>query len=190
MAPLYKPPTKWPTVPMPWLALVHKADPDFERKKHREVEYVASSGRVFRADPYHRGAFETPEKTVTVSYSGPLTFAAGDLTGVGGDVVILINESLTPGVLTTRTAAQMFADITGAVPNVGHFLRMVNNLNGADMIVQPGAGVIVKDRADWQISQIVVRRMTYVEIRAQFPDAAHAVFTVDSIGSPYSALIG
>jgi hypothetical protein len=34
----------------PWLALVSAADPDFQRKKHREVEYEFA-GRNFYADP-------------------------------------------------------------------------------------------------------------------------------------------
>lgn len=54
--PLYKPPIKGSTLTMPWLSLVHKADPDFERAKHRQVEYVFDN-RVFVADPLHRGAY-------------------------------------------------------------------------------------------------------------------------------------
>ena len=52
----YLPPTRVVTVEKPWLALVNQADPEFQRRKHREVEYVTSSGRTFVADPYNRGA--------------------------------------------------------------------------------------------------------------------------------------
>lgn len=58
MAPLYKPPTKVVSTEIPYLAMVTQSDPDFERRKHREVEYAASSGKVFSvADPYNRGAY-------------------------------------------------------------------------------------------------------------------------------------
>lgn len=54
---LYRPPTKVTTLEIPFLTLVQKADPDHERFKHREIEYVMPGGRVFRADPYVRGAY-------------------------------------------------------------------------------------------------------------------------------------
>lgn len=56
MAPLYKPPTRVVTTEVPYLALVTQYDPDFERRKHREVEY-AFQGRVFLGDPYVRGLY-------------------------------------------------------------------------------------------------------------------------------------
>ncbi len=57
-APLYRPPTRVVTVEIPFLALVTQSDPEFERRKHREVEYVIQrNGRIFLADPYVRGAY-------------------------------------------------------------------------------------------------------------------------------------
>lgn len=53
---LYKPATKVTSVPFPYLALVTRSDPDFERKKHREVEYAFSS-KVFLNDPYTSGPY-------------------------------------------------------------------------------------------------------------------------------------
>ena len=53
---LYNPPTKGTTIEMPFLALVTRADPEFERRKYREVEYEFS-GRFFLANPYQRGLF-------------------------------------------------------------------------------------------------------------------------------------
>jgi len=54
---VYRPPTRVVTVERPWLALVNQADPEFGRRKHREVEYVTSQGRTFVADPYNRGLY-------------------------------------------------------------------------------------------------------------------------------------
>lgn len=65
MAPLYKPPTKVATSEVPYLALVTQFDPDFERRKHREVEYEFE-GRVFLADPYVRGAYNVHDNVYPV----------------------------------------------------------------------------------------------------------------------------
>jgi len=59
MAPLYKPATKVQTVEMPYLSMVTTADPQFERRKHREVEYEVASGKVYVADPYVRGIYNS-----------------------------------------------------------------------------------------------------------------------------------
>lgn len=56
MANPYRPPIKGSTLTMPWLSLVHKADPDFERAKHRQIEYEGT-GRALYADPDKRGAY-------------------------------------------------------------------------------------------------------------------------------------
>jgi hypothetical protein len=53
----YNPPTRVQSLSVPWLALVLRADPDFQREKRREVEYEFSSGRVMRADRSTRGAY-------------------------------------------------------------------------------------------------------------------------------------
>lgn len=52
----YVPPTAVNAMDIPYLALVTRADPDFNRRKHREIEYEFSN-RVFIADPYVRGAY-------------------------------------------------------------------------------------------------------------------------------------
>lgn len=56
-APLYRPATKVQTSQVPYLALVTQADPDFERRKHREPQYEFS-GRVFFADPYTSNSYD------------------------------------------------------------------------------------------------------------------------------------
>lgn len=57
MAPRYQPPTRVTTLQMPYLALVTRADPEFERRKHREIEYEFA-GRVFIGDPSRRGPYD------------------------------------------------------------------------------------------------------------------------------------
>lgn len=39
------------------LSLVKKADPDWQKERSREREYVFSNGRVFTADRSKRGAY-------------------------------------------------------------------------------------------------------------------------------------
>lgn len=56
-APRYLPPTKVQTALIPYLALVTQADPEFERRKHREAQY-AFTGRVFYADPYNANTYD------------------------------------------------------------------------------------------------------------------------------------
>lgn len=69
---LYRPPTRVVTIEMPYLALVSQADPDFERRKHREVEYEFN-GRAFLADPYIRGAYDRLSNSYAVGqpYGAP-----------------------------------------------------------------------------------------------------------------------
>lgn len=85
MAPLYRPPTRVTSIQVPWLALVTRADPDFERRKHREVEYVTAGNTVFWADPQNRGAYDGLSNTYPVGqpYGGldPLVEAAKAPTG-------------------------------------------------------------------------------------------------------------
>ena len=170
--------------------MVLKADPDWARRKHREPEYYTSSGKVFYADPYKRGAYLTPSKTVTVSYSGPITLAAGDITGVGMDMVTLVSDGTAPGDFTTRTAAQMFADMAGAVAGVGLFLRIVNNAVGGDITLHPGDGVIFNDVSGWQTGSFAIARNRFADFKVQFPDSADCIFAADSQGSMYSTLVG
>lgn len=87
-APLYRPPTRVVTTERPYLALVTFVDPEFERKKHREVEY-AFEGRVFVADPSVRGIYN--------SYSN--TYAVGQPYGAL-DAVVVANRPLYSGVPT------------------------------------------------------------------------------------------
>jgi hypothetical protein len=56
MAPLYKPPTAGSTVQIPYLSLVQRADPDWQRLKFRDIEYETAN-KLFWANPYVRGAY-------------------------------------------------------------------------------------------------------------------------------------
>jgi hypothetical protein len=53
---VYNPPHAVTTLEIPYLSLVVRADPDFEKKKHREIEYQFA-GPNFYADPTNRGAY-------------------------------------------------------------------------------------------------------------------------------------
>lgn len=181
---LYKPPTRVTTISIPLISLVNRADPDRERFKHREAEWYEgggwTGGKIFFADPYKRGAYAIPVKRVTIAYSGPATFHAGDLTGVGQDFVYVNSTSATPGNLTTRTAAQMFSDIAGAYPGLDYNLRINNTGGGGDLILVGGSGVGI-------LGYNQVPNNTYSDCRVQFTDSSDAVITVWTWGNPYNA---
>jgi hypothetical protein len=136
----YRPVTKVTTIQVAFLNLVTRADPNWAKDKFWEIEYEFT-GKNYYANPYIRGAFNTPAKTVNVNYAGPATFAAGDLTGVGFDFVTVQSNNPTPGLLTTRTAAQMFGDIANAGPGVDWYLRIQNFGGTSHLTLNPGAGV-------------------------------------------------
>lgn len=62
----YNPTVKHPTRQIPLLALIGRVDPEFQRNKRREIEYVTSGGKVFRADPLTRGAYNDHSNTYPV----------------------------------------------------------------------------------------------------------------------------
>ncbi len=86
----YNPPTKVTTVPMPYLALVTGADPDFNRYKHREIEYEFQN-RVFVADPYVRGSYNDYSNVYPVGQP----FGALDATKIAAKAPTVGNS--TPG---------------------------------------------------------------------------------------------
>jgi len=57
-APLYKPPTQVTTCQQPYLALVTRADPDFQRYKYREIFYFFAGGRTFVENFAIQGAYD------------------------------------------------------------------------------------------------------------------------------------
>lgn len=177
---VYNPPTKVTTIQMPYLALVVRADPEFERRKHREVEYEFER-KLFVADPYVRGAYKTPVSKTIVNYAGPTTFNVGDLTGVGYDFVWAISQNATPGVLTTRTAAQMFSDIPNAGPLMAYVLRVVNFGGTSPLTLAPGQGVTFVNVAP-------INPNCFSDFTVTFADANNAAFTGTSANNPYNAI--
>lgn len=194
MAQPYRPPTKVVTTQTTLLAQVIAVDPEFERKKHWEIEYFPfSSGRVLYADPSKRGAYNTPEKTISIAYTGPATLAAGDITGVGYDFVTTINIAAAPGVLTMRTAAQMFSDIAGAVPNLGYALRVVNFGGTSALTLTPGDPNTLMTDNEWAgqpLRSDVIQPFNFSDYQVQFPDANNVRIKRVSANQPYSAIIG
>ncbi len=51
---LYLPPTKGQLCEQPYLALVSRADPDWQKYKYREVFYEFDGRRVFVENPYNQ----------------------------------------------------------------------------------------------------------------------------------------
>lgn len=181
MAPLYKPPTKVVTVQMSYAALVQRADPEFNRRKFREEELYGFQGKYFYGNPYVRGPYATPVKRNTVNYAGPATFQAGDLTGVGFDVVQVNSINPNPGTLTTRTAAQMFSDISGATPLMQYQLRISNTGGGGALTLAAGAGVTL-------VGNMVVKQNTFSDFVVTLTDSTHATITTSTSGSPYNSV--
>lgn len=179
---LYKPSTYVSNIVIPWLSIVQRADPDWARDKFRQVEYRLTN-RVFWANPYTRGSFNTAKKLTSVAYSGPATFAAGDLTNVGADFVTLKSTSATPGTLTTRTAAQMLADIPNGMAPLDYALRIANTGGGGDLTVAPGSGIQVVGRVP-----IVIKDQTFWDLVVRFLDSATAQFLVMGVDNPYNSV--
>lgn len=68
------------------------------------------------------------------------TFAAGQLTGSA--VTVYDSTATTPGSIATRTAAEMFADIPGAVAGGTYVLAVRNSSGSANtMTITAGTGV-------------------------------------------------
>ena len=70
---LYRPPTTVTTCEQPYLALVSRADPNWQRYKYREVFYVFDHARAFIENPYQQGAYDggrTNSYPVGTQYGG------------------------------------------------------------------------------------------------------------------------
>jgi hypothetical protein len=185
MAPLYKPPTKVSTVLIPYAALVSRADPTWNKYKFREIEYEFA-GKIFLGNPYKRGPYDTPVKLVTINYTGNTTFAAGDITGVGFDFVKVNSTSASPGVFTTRTAAQMFSDIPGATIPMGYYLR-INNIGGTSedfgipLTIAAGTGVSL-------FGVMSIAQNTYSDFTVSFVDTTHVQITTQTYNNLYQSV--
>lgn len=102
----------------------------------------------------HRGAFDESAITdivITLGSSlsvlataGPIVFPANTITGT--DDVFLLTTAVTPGTMTTRTAAQMYADIAALIgtQNVNGYiftLRITNTVVTNTLTLAAGTGV-------------------------------------------------
>jgi hypothetical protein len=85
----------------------------------------------------------------TINQSGGV-IPAGVLNGGCDNIIISVNPS--PGLLTTRTASQMFADLSGAVINQSFQARIINKgltnlwLGGGQGVTLNGCGAIKPGR--------------------------------------------
>ena len=179
-APLYKPPIGVTTVSIPYQAIVTRADPNWARYKFREIEYEFS-GKVFIANPYKRGPYDTPTKLVTINYTGSTTFAQGDITGVGFDFVNVNSTNASPSVFTTRSATQMFSDIVGATLPMGYYLRISNTGGGTPVTIGAGAGITL-------IGNIVIPQNTYSDFVVSFTDITDATITTQTYNNNYQSV--
>jgi hypothetical protein len=186
MPPLYKPPIKVTQVEYSMLALVSQADPDYQRLKHWDIEYDYPR-KNFYADPMHRGAYDTPSKVSNLNYAGPLTFAVGDLTGVGFDYVAINLNNPLPGVLTTRTASQMFGDIQAAAPLMQWLLRIANIGDGAPATIAGGTGVTVKG-TQVQNNAVPIPDNTFTDFIMTFVDAQTVTMQVNTFNNSFGSV--
>lgn len=94
----YRPPTRVVTTQVPWLALVTQADPDWARKKYREVEY-AFDQRAFFANPNQRGAYNRLGNTYPVGtqYGTPDPLITANLAPTVGNVSPGLYEGIPDG---------------------------------------------------------------------------------------------
>ncbi len=186
-APLYNPPTKVVTLTVPYLALVTRADPNFNKLKFWDVEYEFD-GKHLMANPYQRWPFDAPHKTTLVNYNGGVTFAHFDITGVGFDFVKLVATNPNPGVMITLSAAQMLADIQSSSPSFGppgQYALRFENFGGVpgsagEMFIQPGPGVTFVQQngnAFYPNGQIPIDPGTFSDFVVAFSDANDATFT-------------
>lgn len=115
-----------------------------------------------------------PNQFTTSSVTGA-TLAAGVITG--GIYTEWIDTNAAPGVVTTRTATQMFNDIPNATILQGYILRVGNrNVAGAAMTFTAGGGVTFTDSAAANQASIIIPCNTYMDFNVRFGSATAVVF--------------
>jgi hypothetical protein len=98
MAPLYKPPTQVTTCQQPYLALVTRADPQFQMYKYREV-YWEFDHKVFIENPYIQGIFNRRSNTYPVgaAYGQPDPLIINNLAPTVGNEVPGLYQAVPDG---------------------------------------------------------------------------------------------
>lgn len=109
---------------------------------------AANTGAFFTCatdGTWHPWAHPLPvTKQVSNATSGATTAAAGDLTGAQN--VFLTLSAVGAANFTTRTAAQMYADLTNIKPGDTYFVRISNTSGGTTTLVG-GTGVTITGTA-------------------------------------------
>lgn len=94
-------------------------------------------------------AYALPQaKFKSVNLAGPQTFAAGDITGAG--LCAFMSTNAAPGTFTTRTAAQMLADVNVQLPGVdglSSWVVRITNTGAGAFTLAGGSGVTVSGTA-------------------------------------------
>jgi hypothetical protein len=119
-----------------------------------------------------RSQLSLPPSKYTTAALEAATVAAGALTGA--QVVHFENTGTTPAAITTRTAAQMFADIPNCYANLEYTLLVRNSSSGANTLTLT-AGLNVTLTGTMTIAQNVTR-----VFNVKCVDATH--FTITSMG--------
>lgn len=103
------------------------------------------------------------------------TFTAGQLTGAQD--VTYTSTAATPGSIATRTATQMFGDVTGAFVGMTWRLRIWNNSGSANSLtVTAGTGVTLSGKTSYIITQF-----GFLDFYCQFTSTT--TMTMQAIGA-------
>lgn len=123
----YNPPTKVQSISIPYLALVTRADEEFQRRKHREVEYEFA-GKVFLADPYIRGAYDGELFTGSMN----LASAASNVSAVARapDWSITANKFIED---STTDFHFLYCSISKSAENINYVVSGDFKYNGRDI---------------------------------------------------------
>ena len=117
----------------------------------------------------------TADKLSTALNQAGGTMPANAITG--GSFVVVINNNAAPGTITTRTAAQMYADDGTASTTDGYTLRICNNGAGT-LTLGAGTGVTLT-------GTMTVATATFRDFNVQYGGsvAAGITVTITNIGT-------
>ena len=119
-------------------------------------------------------SFPIPEAKYTTRAYSSATATAGDLTGAG--FVTAANTGATPGSLTTRTAAQMFADFANMPIGGAYKLRIVNAQGTGTLTLAAGSGVTLT-------GTMTVAANTFRDFNVTFNSATTLTIQNEAVGT-------